>query len=286
MNTQTALIFILITFKCYFSAEIPCGVRNINGTGYDRFVKGIATRNEFNYRVINGRNAYFGEVPWVVELQIRRGRSGQIEKAIPEEDSEKLCPSQKADFIRVCIGERNMADPNDGQTCYYSREYVAHEEYKCCSDNLFNDIAIIKIKEGMNVPRFTKNGLGSTNTLCLPNEDIETGPAYIAGWGRNNPNTGGIPKILQTAQVNVITLEQCKETFGEYVAEKQTCALGSRGESACSGDSGSAMFTENGNHVSTAVGVSSFAADMKCTGNPLAYAKVYSYLDFIKQNMG
>ncbi|RWS22449.1 late trypsin-like protein [Leptotrombidium deliense] len=301
------LIFIFVTFSHLLFATIPCGVRNINGAGFDRFILGIETKNEFISRVINGRSAYFGEVPWVTELQIRKGRSGYLcggaildrntvltaahciyscEREIPEQYSAQVCPSLKADVIRVCIGERNTADPNDGQTCYDSKKYFSHEQYKCCSGNHFNDIAIIKIVEGMDVPRFTKNGLGSTNSICLPNVDVTTGPAYIAGWGRNNANTGSIPMTLQTASVNVISLQQCQKTFGQYVADKQTCALGSRGESACSGDSGSSIFVEDRNQVSTAVGVTSFVANMRCTGNPVAYAKIYSYLDFIKKNMG
>ena len=61
---------------------------------------------------------------------------------------------------------------------------------------------------------------------------------YISGWGK--PASGGsTPSILQEAQVPIVTVQECKNSYGNSITDRMLCAGYSRGGiDTCQGDSG------------------------------------------------
>ncbi|RWS10414.1 serine-type enodpeptidase-like protein [Dinothrombium tinctorium] len=291
-----------LTFN-FVNGEISCGVNNENGTNAN-----LATKRDAGAFIINGKDAQPGQVPWVALLYIylQNGRAmcgGAIvdnytivsaahcffscpvpfplPSLIPSLFP-RICKNAMVNTIEVCIGERNRTDPNDGQTCFNATKFHIEPRYLCCSDDNTNDIGIIKIPQGMNIPKFTSDGYGSTNRICLPTEYDYTGPGLISGWGRTSSTSQETATVLQIANVDILSNDECKKDWD--VTESQVCALGRNGESSCNGDSGSALFTatETGAKM---IGITSYGI-VNCVSRPVVYTRAFSFLDFINSHSG
>ena len=78
------------------------------------------------------------------------------------------------------------------------------------------------------------------------------------------------------------TPEQCEEFYSDGIF----CAGGEKGKDACSGDSGSAIFTKEKNKV-IQIGLVSGSLDVPCgtPGYPTFYTRVQYYLKWILDNL-
>ncbi len=64
---------------------------------------------------------------------------------------------------------------------------------------------------------------------------------YITGWGRLSSG-GSTPKILQEAQVPIVTPQECRKSYGSSITDRMLCAGYSQGGiDTCQGDSGGKM---------------------------------------------
>ncbi|RWS20002.1 chymotrypsin-like protease CTRL-1 [Leptotrombidium deliense] len=199
-----------------------------------------------------------------------------------------MCPNYLVKSFKVCVGVLNRKETQDAQ-CFESSTFYAHPNYACCSTDNSKDIAIIKIKEGIDLPKFTSDGRGSTNAICLPPaSDAEkdySGQAIIAGFGRTDSNSNDIAKTLQIGTVKLLSTSECQQSYGAFSVDKTHVCAFSDDTSSCNGDSGSALYTENNYGVKTAIGVTSFGR-INCKGNPVVYTKVAAYRDFIDKYSG
>ena len=68
---------------------------------------------------------------------------------------------------------------------------------------------------------------------------MQTGQrCYITGWGKLRSG-GSTPKILQEAQVPIVTIEECKRIYKSKITDRMLCAGFPRGGvDTCQGDSG------------------------------------------------
>lgn len=159
-----------------------------------------------------------------------------------------------------------------------SSDWIQHANY--VSLTVRNDISLIK------TPSVTFSA--SVNKISLPaiatNYSTYVGQTAVAsGWGRISDCETGVAKDLQYTKLTVIENSVCQKAFNSLiVTSKVICVATPKGTSTCQGDSGGPLAL-NG----TLIGITSFGSPDGCqVGEPAAFTRVTSYLDWIKANSG
>ncbi|XP_038220425.1 collagenase-like [Zerene cesonia] len=146
-------------------------------------------------------------------------------------------------------------------------------------NNLNNDIAIISISSvSLN---------NNIRAIALPSGLLEhftfQGEAARAvGFGRVSDSSSN-NEALRHVNLLVIANFECIDVYGpSSVLNSNLCTSGRGGVGPCSGDSGGSLdFTFSG--VRYLIGVTSFVAERGCqSGLPAGYARVTSYLSWIR----
>ncbi|RLN65530.1 hypothetical protein BBP00_00002798 [Phytophthora kernoviae] len=121
--------------------------------------------------------------------------------------------------------------------------------------------------------------LVQTATLCAADgSDNDVGTvATILGWGKTEDGT--YSRTLQSVDVKIITNEECKVQYVNYVdqdiTEEKMCAGTEKGKGTCRGDSGGPLFA-NG----VLVGIVS-SGGVECAANSGVYVRISHVLDTI-----
>jgi secreted trypsin-like serine protease len=190
--------------------------------------------------------------------------------------------------VKVIAGEHTICDGvNEGGQMIEVEKFIERADYNK-PNMLNNDIAILKLKADI---KFTDK----VKPACLPTDTSKTfvgATATVSGWGGtvgHTPAEGQQPTfqqktscVLKATNVKILAsnAENCAYmTSGENKAT--ICAYETKTDS-CQGDSGGPLVVvENGKYV--VVGVVSYGAGCAHT-TPGVYARVTSYLDWIKTN--
>lgn len=159
-------------------------------------------------------------------------------------------------------------------------DIIAHPEWN--PETVANDIALAHIP----TVTFTK----SISPIALPsgselNKDFVDYYATASGYGlTSDDEEWDIEQQLNLAILQIISNEECEETFWEFILDSMLCTSGVGGTGTCSGDSGGPLVV-NSNGRDILVGVTSFGAISGCeVGLPGAYTRVTSYLQWIIEN--
>ena len=104
------------------------------------------------------------------------------------------------------------------------------------------------------------------------------------GWGQDSPTSS--PSYLKQSMVPLVANEQCKKQFSINIDERSMICLGGTGSSACMGDSGGPLVCEESGKWYLR-GAASFVTSRQCPRNKYSvYARVSSYIDWIKDKIG
>ena len=149
------------------------------------------------------------------------------------------------------------------------------------SNTFANDIAMLYLP--VHVPLS-----GQIQPIALPSGpllemDYSTQHVTAAGYGRysdvTNPTTN---TMARNVVLEVIPLEKCRSFYGHLVQESNICTNGYGGVGICQGDSGGPL-TMNVEGQQVLIGVSSFVARDGCELEyPSAFARVSSYINWIR----
>ena len=106
------------------------------------------------------------------------------------------------------------------------------------------------------------------------------------GWGRISGQSNQAAYELQQTSLPVVDHDTCYRKNGYYVHETSMVCAGASGSSVCNGDSGGPLVCEeNGKWVLR--GVTSWVTSKACpTMTYSVYARVGSYVDWVKGKMG
>ncbi|XP_075974114.1 brachyurin-like [Anticarsia gemmatalis] len=120
----------------------------------------------------------------------------------------------------------------------------------------------------------------------LLNIDLTGQWARAAGYGRYSDLT--LPTtntVTRNVMLQVMSNAQCQSVFGDVVLDSNICTHGNGGVGICQGDSGGPLtITVHGREV--LIGVSSFVARDGCELQfPSAFARVTSFMDWIRMHL-
>ncbi|XP_039267683.2 uncharacterized protein LOC120342776 [Styela clava] len=186
--------------------------------------------------------------------------------------------SDPSNIVYLGLSRRDQSNP----TTRKMKRVVRHPLFHSRGDNFIqNDIALIQLKEPLEYS-------DSIRKLCLPgkNKLLTAKNCHITGFGKKTPE--GEPSVtLQTAELPIISTEECALTYGDRVNPIQNICAGSSEKDStdtCKGDSGGplACQAEEGNGCSWYLaGVTSFGKEPCGGGWPGVYVNVSHYEDWI-----
>ncbi|CAG9565000.1 unnamed protein product [Danaus chrysippus] len=137
-----------------------------------------------------------------------------------------------------------------------------------------NDIAVIIITSISSNNNIRPIGLASGSNLYVGSW------ATAVGFGRTS-DSSGVSHNLRHVNLQVITNEVCRNTYGRIIIDSSLCVTTVNGRSTCGGDSGGPLAVGN-----VLIGVTSFGHRSGCArGHPAAFARVSSFNSWIRSNM-
>lgn len=217
-----------------------------------------------------------------------------------------------ASYVRVILGAHNILQLEATQVTVTTSSIINHPRYNRAS--LSNDVALIRLP--FSVPLSSAiQPIG----LALANSTTFAGSrARLSGWGKTSDSAPAVASILRAVNVNVITNNLCRNTYGYLVRPFTLCTSGGgkcnkyaginvrRFQSlktmtwednlenhlhlhlipglvgGCHGDSGGPL-TINGIQV----GIVSFVSTWGCqSGTPTAYSRISSFRNWITIHTG
>ena len=120
---------------------------------------------------------------------------------------------------------------------------IIHPKYDVTVDTIVFDIALLKLKDNLDLAEYTPACLPPTNQIFVG----ET--AWVYGWGRFENSNLKISHVLRQATQQVIASDICERFWKKEIPPDQLCAL-AQDQVPCSGDSGGPLTVEvDGRHI-------------------------------------
>nr|XP_043067480.1 trypsin alpha-like [Drosophila bipectinata] len=199
-------------------------------------------------RIIGGSNTAIETAPWQVflkrhEISITYICGGSLIRSdIVLTAAHCVVPKGQVIEFSVRVGSSNR---EEGGQLFAVANIIVHQDYNIRTK--LNDIAVLRITNPVKIGP-------SAQTIALATYAPPAGAqALITGWGLISPYVQEAPIILQGINVTILSPYECS-TF-PWINEKIICA-GSKGNTACVGDSGGALVVNN-----QVVGVVSFGLE-------------------------
>ncbi|KAF8791067.1 trypsin-1-like [Argiope bruennichi] len=243
---------------------------------------------EAEQRVVGGRDVSEGEIPWQISLQRKSMKSGRIFHICGGSIISREWVVTAAHCValallsnyRVVAATTNLRDENRIKSLNggdYSVHKVVdvqiHDQYDMF--RFRNDIALIRVD-----PPFQFSNKIQSISLPSPGHTA-TGHAYASGWGLMQEGVRITPSTLQAVELPLLSDAECKQAYGDNMAETMICAgYKEGGKSVCQGDSGGPLFQSHGGGA-VLIGVVSWGVGCARPGKPGVYTEVSHYIDWI-----
>ncbi|XP_032518866.2 collagenase-like [Danaus plexippus] len=225
-------------------------------------------------RITGGNIASLGQFPYQAGLLIRLQDGRQSVCGASLISNSRLVTAAhcwvtggaSARQVTVVLGSVNLYS---GGTRINSNNVRPHPNYNMWT--LANDIAVIIINSVSYSNNIRNIGLASGSNLYVGSW------ATASGFGRYADNSG-VSTSLRHVNLQVITNDVCRRTYGSTIIASNICVATPNGRSTCGGDSGGPLAISN-----TLIGVTSFGHRDGCTrGHPAGFARVTSFNSWIR----
>ncbi|RXG57206.1 Trypsin-1 [Armadillidium vulgare] len=232
--------------------------------------------------VINGRDAEYGEFPYMASLQDSSfgfdypicGGAVYNDKfiltaahCVNEENADD--PS----YLKVYAGDYSLSDIDGNEQIVPISEFIIHEDFNKYS--MFNDIALLRLQSPLNYTTYVQ-------PIFLPSEEQQSsGDCTLTGWGQTS--NGQAAKILQAVSLPIVSDEDCRDVYGNYDVQDDMVCAGGSGSGGCNGDSGSPLVCNNAGQLYIA-GIGSWGYECATAGFPSVFTEVSYFIDWILQN--
>lgn len=174
--------------------------------------------------------------------------------------------SYAAKYFSIRAGSNNRLS---GGVLHNVKRVIVNQEYA----NFLNDLALLELE----TPLVFNDRI---KAIPLETEAIPDGSEIIiSGWGRLTTNDPNLPILLQYNTISTIGKTKCATQIFMY-ADSLLCLAHSKGNGACSGDSGGPAAYEG-----KLAGVAGFVVTGCGSNRADGYAKVSFHIDWIKANM-
>ncbi|XP_041041239.1 transmembrane protease serine 9-like [Carcharodon carcharias] len=279
---QVCKNFVVVMVPCVGNLAKPTSEYPHHGTTNKTSVNGTCgCRSIFSSRIVGGTNSMKGEWPWQVSL-LHRGSHVCGASII----SNRWLISAAHCFTN------SYANPSAWKALMGSRiirhgisrnirRIHAHPNYSI-PIRFNNDIAVLELS----FPLFFNDFI---QPVCLPlNSTVfAVGQScIITGWG-TLAYQGWTPRILQKAEVKIISDNRCRRTYGYHVSDKMLCAgILEGGVDACQGDSGGPLVCQSPDKTWLLAGIVSFGIKCARPNIPGVYTRVTALRDWVQQETG
>ncbi|XP_028396414.1 MAM and LDL-receptor class A domain-containing protein 2-like [Dendronephthya gigantea] len=249
----------------------PSGSCGAKGRGLSDFPK-----------IVGGQQAQPGEWPWQVALlrgsfPFCGGSLVSNEYVITAAHCVKATDWSR---VKIRLGEHDMrqTEGHEQDISIARNGITVHPRYN--SRRTDYDIAVIKLSTPVKYTQRIK-------PVCINSGVDFTGQrCYISGWGRLSSG-GSTPKVLQEAQVPIVTVQECKKSYGSSITDRMLCAGYSRGGiDTCQGDSGGPLVCQHSDGSWHLTGVTSWGRGCASAGYYGVYAHVANLYPWVKQVTG
>ncbi|KAJ8912555.1 hypothetical protein NQ315_006627 [Exocentrus adspersus] len=176
--------------------------------------------------------------------------------------------------VEIVLGAHSIRQHEDTQLRLAASNIVIHPEWD--SSLIRNDVALIRLPQ----PVQLNENIQIIDLAHNSDSSFEGDQALASGWGRDSDQSQSISPVLREVEVPIISNRLCNVAYLGAIEDSHICASGLDGKSTCSGDSGGPLVVDN-----TQVGITSFGIALGCEiGWPSAYARVSSYINWIREN--
>ncbi|XP_032889787.1 hyaluronan-binding protein 2-like isoform X1 [Amblyraja radiata] len=254
------------------------------------FQCGVPEVGNVTFKIFGGKRTVPGKYPWQVSLQLKN-RVGLYKPG-------HLCggalikpcwvltaahcifsQAQPKDF-RLQLGKQDLQRDETHQQIFDVENIIVHDNYQETSVGLYNDIALLKIKQ---VNGHCAKETKYVKTVCMPDSDFQPGTdCHISGWGQTETEAAS-NQLLHT-KVKLISDQHCKDprAYGNAINHTMFCAGSLDGSvDSCQGDSGGPLTCmKNGRHQ--VYGIVSWGDRCGVKYKPGVYVRLTAFLKWIK----
>ena len=158
-----------------------------------------------------------------------------------------------------------------------ARGIIYHSEFN--PQSLQNDVGMIKLPSAVVYNNFI-------SPIALPENvnDFADITAVASGWGHFD-YTRQSSSFLRFVNLKIIGNSRCRIELPVTIYDSTICAMGDGDVGTCNGDSGGPLAVKK-NDKRILIGVTSFGINRRCgNGVPVGFARVTSFMPWIKSNM-